>query len=151
MLADFKITIHSQPLRTVRVAIYEDVKALRRAAKRHDRMFMADGDFSDVVGLCQRYAVQGRDGNLHADVATVRLAPPHIGIGVVTHEIAHACVWLWELDHPDEKLDLSNDEPFAWLMGELVRQTVNKMYEHKVWEDSPTEPDGVQAVRSLVN
>lgn len=134
MLADFKITIHSDPLRVVRVAVYDDVKGLRRAARRHDKAFQSDGDFSETVGLCQRYVVHSRDGSPYPDIATIRLAPPDIGIGVVSHEIAHACVWIWELEHPDEKLDCSNDEPFAWIMGELVRQTVNKMYEHNIWE-----------------
>jgi hypothetical protein len=31
-----------------------------------------------------------------------------------------------------------NDELFCWVLGELVRHTVNGLYEHGVWEGEAT-------------
>lgn len=84
-----------------------------------------DGD--KPVGLCHRFEHRGDDL-----VALVRLAPPHIGIGVVSHELAHAAVWIRELDE-DTPFISDNDERFCWVLGELVSKTVTKLYEHEVY------------------
>jgi hypothetical protein len=65
------------------------------------------------------------------------VAPPNIGIGIISHELAHAAIWLWAIENKfDEKaLTCENDEWFCWVLGELVRETVNKFYEIGIWED----------------
>lgn len=130
MIADFTISVHSDPRRDVRVIVHNNLRALRSAITQFDkhRGIKAD-DHSETLGLCHRF-------NTMNDplCAIVRLAPPNIGIGVVSHEMAHAAVWIYELDNEfKEHLNCSNDEPFAWVLGELVRQTVNMMYEKGIY------------------
>lgn len=137
MLADFTITIHEarKPL-AVQVKVYNNVADLRRAATRYTKRNGVSNnnefDFSDTLGVCHRF---------HMDkqplCAIVRLAPPDIGIGVVAHELAHAAIWIWEINNKfrDTLLTCANDEWFCWVLGELVRQTTLKLYEHKIWKD----------------
>jgi hypothetical protein len=131
MIADFTITIHSEPPRNVQVIVHDNVRALRSAITKWDKKRGAKpADHSETLGVCHRF-------NMMNDplCALVRLAPPHIGIGVVSHEMAHAAVWIHELDGKfKQPLDCLNDEQFAWVLGELVRQTVNKLYEKGVYE-----------------
>lgn len=137
MLADFTIKVHSTPKcntpeRSVRVLVHNDIRALRSAATQFHRHWYTkpNENHSDSIGLCHRFL-----DSYTSLCAVVRLAPPNIGIGIVSHELAHAAVWIRELEE-DENLLLTcdNDESFCWLLGELIRQTVIKMYEHQVWE-----------------
>lgn len=130
MLADFTITIHTDPERSVRVVVHPTVRALRAAATRMDRVYGVEYNTGDdkPVGLCHRF--EGRGDDL---VALVRLAPPHIGVGVLSHELAHAAVWVHELNSGGKPLVPENDEFFCWVLGELVSKTVTKLYEHEVY------------------
>ncbi len=136
MLADFKINIHNvrKPMQ-VQVVVHETVQELRKAAqmfystwpKRDDEA----NDFMDTVGVCHRF-------HLHDEpvVALVRLAPPNISPDLVVHELAHAAIWVWLVQTMwDEKLRLTeaNDEWFCWILGELVRHTTDKLYEHGIY------------------
>lgn len=135
MLADFTITIHDarKPL-AVRVKIHDNVAALRGASTKHAKTWQGkkDADFSDTLGICHRFHL--KDDPL---CAIVRLAPPDIGIGIVSHELTHAAVWLWEIHNKfDRKAALAcdNDEWFCWVLGDLIRRTVNKLYEKGVYK-----------------
>lgn len=133
MLADFKITINEgrKPM-VVQVKVHESVAALRGAATRFDqRNGDKQGDGSDTLGICHRFHLMNEDL-----VAIVRLAPPHVGVGMVAHELSHAAVWLWEIENKFSKkvpLNCGNDEWFAFVLGELVSITTAKLYEHGVY------------------
>lgn len=124
----------------VRVIVYENVRALRSAATQHDNLYWNRpvrgkpkyGEFKDTLGICHRHHWDG-----DSVYAIVRVAPPNIGIGIISHELAHAAIWLWAIENKfDEKaLTCENDEWFCWVLGELVRETVNKFYEIGIWED----------------
>lgn len=134
MLADFTITVHEarEPL-AVQVKIHDNVTALRSAAtkwaKRAGRI--EDPDFSELLGICHRFRIA--DSPL---CAVVRLAPPEVGAGMVAHELTHAAVWLWEIHNKFSRkkaLVCENDEWFAWVVGELVRQTTIKLLEKEIY------------------
>lgn len=134
MLADFTIVIQDvdKPL-GVRVAVHETVRAMRSAVTQQDNYWF-DGknraQVEDFLAICQRFNLQDSDV-----YSTVRFAPPHIGGGIVAHEMAHAAVWLWEIRNKFEDVPLrcDNDEWFAWILGELVRRTTQKFYEHGIY------------------
>lgn len=148
MIADFVITIHrdDRPDRAVRVIVHDNVFALRSAVTQYNRNHgnrkRSEKAEKGLLGVChrfhnQRYAGRGKNRKWGPDplVALVRLAPPDLGIGIVTHELAHAAVWIQEIDDnfKDTPLVCQNDEDFCWNLGELVRQTVNKLYEKDIW------------------
>lgn len=140
MLADFMITVHEarKPL-VVQVKVHDNVDALRKAAKAYttrsdisrNKRESNQSDFSDTLGICHRFHWSNTPL-----CAIVRLAPPHIGAGIVAHEMAHAAVWLWEIQNEfDDRspINCETDEWFCWVLGELVRQTTIKLIEHDIY------------------
>lgn len=136
MIADFTITVYYRETpRAVQVKIHDNVAALRSAATQRARVWKGRKkkhipEPERAVGLCEKFY-----WDKDPVCAIVRLAPPHIGIGVVSHELCHAATWIREIEHQfvDTPLTGENDEEFCWVLGELVRCTVLKMYEKGVW------------------
>jgi hypothetical protein len=138
MLANFTITLEyeGRPKRAVEVVIHNNVQALRAAIRQHDRSWGKPGNAKGVLGVCHRFEAwpEGTPEKIETVCALVRLAPPNIGIGLVSHELAHAAVWIRTLNEGNEcALTCENDEEFCWILGELVRQTVAKLYEHNLY------------------
>lgn len=134
MLADFTITVHEarKPL-AVQVKIHNSVESLRAAATRYARRddSLKEASYADTLGVCHRFHMAN-----DPLCAIVRLAPPHIGAGIVAHEMCHAAVWMWEIHNTfDRKLPLtcSNDEWFCWVLGELVHQTTVKLLDKNIY------------------
>lgn len=138
VLADFEITVELDPPKAVRVVVYDSLKGLRIAATRYDHVGVRKSrrrrnKFSETLGICHRFEWQNSDGEKRPLCAIVRLAHPYLGVGMISHELSHATVWIRELTGETEPLTCANDEPFAWILGELVRQTVNQMNERGVY------------------
>jgi hypothetical protein len=140
VLADFEINVELEPPRSVRVVVYDSHKGLRIAATRYDNLGTRKsrrrrGKFSETLGICHRFEWQNDAGETRPLCAIVRLAKPDLGVGIVSHELAHAAVWIRELNGDLDPLTTHNDEPFAWLLGELVRQAINAMNERGVFDE----------------
>jgi hypothetical protein len=140
VLADFSITVEFEVPREVRVVVYDSEKGLRIAASRFDNITKSRrrkqrGQFRDTLGICHRFEHYDRDGALQPLCAIVRLAEPNLGVGIISHELAHAAVWMWELANERTQLTCENDEQFAWVLGELVRQTINHMTERGIFKE----------------
>lgn len=143
MLADFFITIHSDPPRTVNVKVYKTVAAMRSAKTQNDRRWFSkkqqaqkkkDGE-NQFLGICECFELENVRGTPEAQslCAIIRLAQSHIGIGIVSHEMAHAAVWINQLNKSCDPLISGNDEEFCWILGELVRQTINKFHDKGIY------------------
>lgn len=140
MLADFTIHIHEarKPL-AVQVKVHESTVSLQGAALRYARKhgYKDASDHKDTLGICHRY-------HMFDDpvVALVRLAPPHIGAGIVAHEMTHAAVQLWEVhnEYKEVPITCENDEWFCWILGELVRQTTIQLYEKGIYVHEQLDP-----------
>lgn len=140
MVADFTITIHDvlKPL-GVRVVVHDNLRAMRSAVTQQERLWYGRNkrrkkfDTKGLMGVCQRFHME--DSSTYA---IVRLAVPEVGAGMVAHELTHAAVWLWEIKHQFEPTPISNEhddeEWFAWILGELVRQTTVKFHELGVYD-----------------
>lgn len=140
ILADFEITVWLEPPRAVRVVVYDSLKGLRVAASRYDNRTLSRrrrqrGAFAETAGICHRFENYHADGTLDPVCAIVRLARPHVGVGVLSHELAHAAVWIHELTEPDVALACANDEEFCWVLGELVSRAANVMIGLGVYDD----------------
>lgn len=140
-LADFTIMIHDVPKPMgVRVVVHKNLAGMRSACTQTDRILSSrkkkkKNQYKDLMGICQRYHMQ--DSSTYA---TIRFAVPHIGAGMVAHEITHAAVWLWEIKHqfkhvPTLAEDSEGEEWFAWILGELVRQTIVQFIERGLYAD----------------
>lgn len=119
----------------VRVMVHDNLRSLRSAVTQTDRILSSRkkrklNQYKDTLAICQRFHMQGS-----STYSIVRFAPPHIGAGIVAHELAHAAVHLWEIKHQFKGVPLScdNDEWFCWILGELVRQTTNKLFEKGIY------------------
>lgn len=137
MLSDFTIMIDdvTKPM-GVRVVVHKNLGAMRSACTQTDRILSSRkkrkvNQFKDTMGICQRFHMA--DSPIYS---VVRFAVPHVGAGMVAHEMAHAAVWLWAIKNQfreDVPLACDNDEWFAWILGELVRQTTNKFIEDGIY------------------
>lgn len=140
-LADFEITVWLEPPRAVRVVVYDSLKGLRIAATRYDNITRSKkkrlrNANSDALGICHRFEWFNEHDESQPVCAIVRLAKPHVGVGVLSHELAHATVWIRELNEPDAPpLTCENDEEFCWILGELVRQAASVMIGLGVYDD----------------
>lgn len=72
----------------------------------------------------------------------MRLAYPNLGVGIISHEMLHAAVWMRELNGQSGELNTENDEELCWVLGELVRQTINFMNELGIYEAVDAIADG---------
>lgn len=139
MLADFVVNIPAAEDGgrnwQVQVKVHDSTESLQRACRAYHKRIgyphCTDG-FEDVLGICHRFY-----SDSSPLVALVRVAPPNLGIGIISHELVHAAVSIWEAEHDfkDAPIDSTNDERFAWVLGELVRVTVIKCYEHGIYYD----------------
>lgn len=132
VLADFDINVEFEEPRAVRVIVYDSVKGLRIAATRYENRTKSKrqktrGDFAETLGLCHRFEVFDKAGNRRPECAIVRLAEPNLGVGIISHELCHAAVWMRELTVGEKPLTADDDEQFAWVLGELVRQVIVTM------------------------
>lgn len=133
MLADFTITTYDgrKPM-AIRIKVHNSTRALRAAATRFDRRRdKPNQEPMTALGICHRFHLADTDV-----VALIRLAPPHIGIGVLSHEITHAAVWMWEIQHKFSKktpINCENDEWFCWILGELVSSATQTLYDLGVY------------------
>lgn len=147
MLAKFDINLidrDDKPDRAVRVIVHDNVAALRSAVTQYGKIHGGRKSEDGLLGVCHRFHTQsykGRGKNRKTTqdplCAIVRLAPPEIGIGIVSHELAHAAVWIQEIDNnfDDTPLVCQNDEDFCWNLGWLVSRTVDKLYEKGIYRD----------------
>lgn len=144
VLADFTVAVDAPQPREVRVVVYDSVKGLRIAASRYDnrnrpRRHRLRGNYAHTLGVCHRFEWRNAETDESRPLcAIVRLAEPNLGVGIVSHEIAHAAVWIRELSQGPEPTPLTceNDEEFCWLLGELVRQAINGMNAAGVYDET---------------
>lgn len=107
----------------IKVNVYTDRAAYIKGTKDQDSL-----------GLCQRYWAEDPEGKLlihNRQVSTIHLIEGHLGAGIVSHESAHAAVHLWTL-MSDDGLSTENDEPFAWVLGDITRKIYNGLYRLKI-------------------
>ena len=131
LLTDFTIEIEYEDMRrAVDVLVYPSPEDLQDAIREYQGY--EDPDDNHTLGVCHRFETIHPDGTSDPLCAIVRLCEPHLGVGLISHEFAHAAVWLWELNHPDTPLETDNDEEFCWILGSLVKDCVNALHDRGV-------------------
>ena len=106
----------------VNVKIFDNMHSLQKATE------------TQIAGLCTRYHIDGRE--LHGQtVATIYLSQDHLGAGVVSHEVTHAALHIYELVYGNNQLTTSNnlsEENFAYTVGDLTSKIYKLLYKHKL-------------------
>lgn len=131
-------TRHSGLRRIVRVTVYPDADSMRRAARRYNEPWMDSApQFTKALGICHAVDIRqiGADGSEKRSpvAAHIRLCEQAIGTGVVTHEVTHAAMAIYNQDCLERDgtvhEDLPQEETLCYLVGDLTARIVNKMYE----------------------
>ena len=140
ILAQFEITSNFGPYgdgpeKSIEIIVYNKKKQLRKAAAEY-----SGENMNGVLAICHpytHYAWSKKHKRLknrpEPDSAIIRLCEKHCGIGVLTHEIAHAVVHI-ATAHRETPNEPGDDEDFAWLMGDFVRLAVLELRNHGVWQ-----------------
>lgn len=131
-------TRHSGSRRFVRVSLYSDVGSMRNAALRHSQRegWIREDEYCMAHGVTHTRDVLhiGADGSEKRSpmAAHIRMHKGALGTGVVTHEITHAALSIYNQDCLKDgpvHEDMNREEILAYLIGDLASRIVNKIYE----------------------
>jgi len=131
-------TRHSGSRRFVRVSLYSDAGSMRAAALRHSQRegYIRDDEYSGAHGVTHTFDVLhiGADGSEKRSptAAHIRMYDGALGTSVVTHEVVHAAMSIYNQDCLKDGTaheDMNREEILAYLVGDLAARIVNKIYE----------------------
>jgi hypothetical protein len=129
------------------VRVYDDAAALRIAAERYCAQWgTADpGEFREAHGVTHTVQVcyfddAGEIERVGEAAALIRLHREAVGTSVVTHEVAHAASAIYRQDcQPDRGPVhdcMDNEEVFCYLVGDLTRRVVDRLYHYGYYGES---------------
>lgn len=119
--------------KAVRVYIYDTVEELREAASR----FAPGVDFSEAAGTAQSYQririeANGTETTIAAPYI-IRLWRERLAAAVVTHELVHIAQQIYgdtlAADTLADEVMHASNEPFAYLVSDLVDRLVDRLYD----------------------
>lgn len=137
---DFQIsTNRSGRNRTFNVRVYDDLKAMRRDAANWTKRVRGESeDFGGALGVTHRNerltVSEGKDDVSHDLVGMIRIHRSALRTGIITHEVAHAALWVFELDcggRPTTE-NHEQEEVFCHIVGSLTAKFVHKLYEKQL-------------------
>lgn len=124
------------------VIIYDKLEEMRAAANKFSRQTGADEDNNEAYGVCHTFIRMkiGSDGSSKENPwsGIIRLAKPHLGNEVFSHELAHAALHIYRLDNKGKAnfgtgID-DREEQFCAIYGRLYRDFINKSYKYNIWK-----------------
>lgn len=142
-MREFQIsTKHTGPKRVIKVMVYESRARLQRAARKRDGFYrdVSERSWYDKTAAltnCLSLAEIKPDGTVVAakPYITIRLAQDALGerpTEIIAHEATHAAVYLYQHDVQKTIPNLEKEEILCYLVGDITRKVVNKLYEHSV-------------------
>lgn len=139
----FTVTPHKiKQKRTVKVFIYENVADMREAAERYDRKTgiaeNQDGH-ADTLGVTHRFEWIDVDSNeSKPQCAIIRLVKDHLTMRIISHEAAHAAVWIFQIDvneSPPNVENIDEEEHFCHLVSDIASDIVHEVYKRNIIEE----------------
>lgn len=131
-------TRHSGSRRFVRVSVYPDVGSMRAAALKHSQRegYIREDEYSGAHGVTHSIDVLhiGADGSqIRSPMAAhIRMYDGALGTGVLTHEVTHASLAIYNQDCLEEQGPVHDEMPqeeiLCYLVGDLTARIVNKLY-----------------------
>ncbi len=138
---DFQITLrHHGEARRVHVTIYDDLDQLREHAATEAQ---GDGqDYNNALAVTSRWSRyrftdSSSAGVLHPLCARIRLTRNHLTMAIITHEVGHAALHIWQLGNEDHALstdDIDGEEEFCYLLGELAARLVRRLHHYGFYD-----------------
>lgn len=124
----------------MRVSVYPDVKRLREVARRYSETggyAEQHESFTKALGVTHSVDIRhiGADGSETKSpvAAHIRLWEGALGTGVITHEVTHAAMAVYNQDCLESQgpvhSDMPQEEILCYLVGDLTSRIVNKLYE----------------------
>lgn len=153
-MREFQIsTRHTGERRVIKVMVYDTVEQLKRATRKRDGFygFVQEPQWYEQMAATTNSLSLVRVGADAADkdepskpYITIRLSRDKLHefpTEIITHESTHAALYLYHHDighdvpgREDEIIlpDLEKQEILCYLVGEISRKVVNKLYEYEV-------------------
>lgn len=153
-MIEFQVsTRHTGQLRRIKVMVYDTVEQLKRACRKRDGFFgvVQETNWYEQMAATTNGISLVRVGADASDpdepsvpYVTMRLSRDKLHdypTEIITHESTHAALYLFKHDvphdvagHEDEIIlpDLDHEEQLCYLVGEISRKVVNKLYEKAV-------------------
>jgi hypothetical protein len=139
-------TNHSGKHRTIKVFVYDSKKELRTAAHKYSlrNYEPEDEEYYNSAGALthsfQRFKM-AEDGivMMHENSNIIRLSKDQIGSETICHESAHAALHIYhidcvkEADVAEEHIN-SGNEQLCYLVGDITKKIVNKLYEYGCYD-----------------
>ena len=127
--------------------VYDTIDELKRATRRRDGQYKNAGAVQTPAWYDQMAATTNyiEMAQLSADIEpkssdwqpyiTIRLALDKLKqypTEIITHECTHAAIFLFRRDVKRSLARIQDQETLCYLVGELSRKVVNKLYEKKL-------------------
>src|SRR5690606_15381779 len=139
-------TRHSGRRRFVRVTVYDEVEDMRVAASLDTKRTgtYREGHFDDAHGVTHsfrgiRIDSSGRGVGRGPTAANIRLHRRALGTSVVTHEVCHAAITIYEQDCEREQGSIHDEmdaeEVLCYLVGDLAARIVSRLYVYGYYDE----------------
>jgi hypothetical protein len=143
MTVHFQVSTHrTGQKRVVHIHVYDTIAEMDRARRRYDRML--DGGSlpikeEDVWGWTQSSHVENVDDHgkvtIGGHMIHVRYVREHLGLAVLSHELAHAAIRIYRIDNGKGTENIENEEMLAHIFSDLCSAVNNKMYDKGLYSD----------------
>lgn len=150
-MIEFQIsTKHTGERRRIKVMVYDNVEQLKRATRKRDGFFgfvQTPQWYEQMAATTNALSLvpvgnDPKDDGPSTPYVTIRLSVDKLKqypTEIITHESTHAALFLYKHDCQDDiegdevvLQDLEKEEILCYLVGEISRKVVNKLYEKSV-------------------
>lgn len=124
------------------VVVHDSLQEMRKAASKYDIDAGKDGDHTETYGVFhpfEKFYVDSTGKEIyHNQIGIVRFSKKHLSSEIVSHEIGHAAMWQYRLEHDKqaifgEQID-DREENLIHIYGRLFRKITNQLYKHNLWK-----------------
>jgi hypothetical protein len=141
MTTKFRITAERRLTPSnITVIVYDTKKAMMTACRAYDERW---GIKQKASWYAAGLAVTSSTDSYHVSKAGNRVFEPkkhiiirfwkrHLGTEVVSHEAAHAAVRIYK-GRRQQLRSIDHEEDLCYLVGEISRKIVNKLYDKGIW------------------
>lgn len=144
-------TRHTGQYRRIRVFVYDTIDELKRATRRRDGFYgtVLEPEWYEQMAACTNCITidqVGPNGDVAASALSITMRLSHDNLRkfpteIVAHESAHAALYIYRSDFADDSAgeyhavqrNLDDEEQLCYLVGDITRKVVNKLYAHKLF------------------